>query len=120
MFTKTRIESFIYSIILTFKKGESNALSSLKKLIYYYLENLRFITTVPDKITTPANTSTRLVASPVNGRVGPSSVVVERLGSGVVVGRPGSSAVVVVVSSEGASVVVVVLSLLPPPLPCGL
>ena len=71
-------------------------------------------------ITTPANTSTRLVASPVNGRVGPSSVVVERPGSGVVVvlpspspfpGRPGSSVVVVVV------VVVVVL---PSPLPCGL
>ena len=31
--------------------------------------------TVPDKITTPANTSTRLVASPVNGRPDPSSVV---------------------------------------------
>ena len=50
--------------------------------------------TVPDKITTPANTSTRLVASPVNGRVGPSSVVVERPSSGVVVERPGSGIVV--------------------------
>ena len=76
--------------------------------------------TVPDKITTPANTSTRLVASPVNGRVGPSSVVVERPGSGVVVvlpapspspfpGRPGSSVVVVVV--------VVVVPPSPPPFP---
>ena len=69
-------------------------------------------------ITTPANTSTRLVASPVNGRPGLSSVVVERagsgvvverLGSGVVVGRPGSSLVVVVV--------VVVVSPLPPLFP---
>ena len=33
------------------------------------------MTTVPDKITTPANTSVVPVASPVNGRPDPSSVV---------------------------------------------
>ena len=91
--------------------------------------------TVPDKITTPANTSTRLVASPVNGRPDSSSVVdtegagfseivsvvpsvdtdVDTVGSSVVVepslgtygvgGVVGSGVVVVVV---GSGVVVVV------------
>ena len=91
--------------------------------------------TVPDKITTPANTSTRLVASPVNGRPDSSSVVdtegagfseivsvvpsvdtdVDTVGSSVVVepslgtyGVVGSGVVVVSVTT-GSSVVVVVV-----------
>ena len=104
----------------------------------YYLVNLRFITTVPDKITTPANTSTALVASPVYGRPGLSSVVdtegagfseivsvvpsvdtdVDTVGSSVVVepslgtygvGGVVGSGVVVVSVTTGSSVVVVVV-----------
>ena len=94
--------------------------------------------TVPDKITTPANTSTRLVASPVNGRPDPSSVVdtegagfseivsvvpsvdtdVDTVGSSVVVepslgtygvGGVVGSGVVVVSVTTGSSVVVEVV-----------
>ena len=65
---------------------------------------MRLITIVPDKITTPANTKAAPVASPVNGRPGLSSVVVE-----VVLVVPGATVVVVealVTVVVGASVVV--------------
>ena len=78
--------------------------------------------TVPDKITTPANTSTRLVASPVNGRPDPSSVV-DTEGAGfsevvsvttcpsgvVVVSVTTCSSGVVVSDTTGSSGVVVVV-----------
>ena len=82
--------------------------------------------TVPDKITTPANTSTRLVASPVNGRPDPSSVVdTEGAGFSEIVSVVPSvdtdvdtvgSSVVVVSDTTGFSGVVVV-SPSPPPFP---
>ena len=81
------------------------------------------ITIVPDKITTPANTSAAPVASPVNGRPGLSSVVdTEGAGfsvvsdvdtvvdSGVVVSdTAGAPGVVVVSDTTGTSGVVVVV-----------
>ena len=92
-------------ILFTFKKGENLALSSLKKLNYYLLEYLRFITTVLDKMKIPATTKPVPIDSPVLGSSGFSSVVVVPGTSGfevvVVVGE------VVVEAVVGASVVVV-------------
>ena len=90
-------------VLFTFKKGENLALSPLKKLNYYLLEYLRFITTVLDKITIPANTKPVPIDSPVLGSSGFSSVV-------VVAGTSGFEVVVVVVEVVvGSSVVVVVV-----------
>ncbi len=63
---------------LTFKR-RNNALSSLKIICLIIFRKFTFHYTVPDKIYHLLSLSTRLVASPVNGRVGPSSVVVEQL-----------------------------------------
>ena len=116
------IESFIFSSIsFLSKKERAFALSFIRKLFFYYLDILRFITIAPNRTSTPENTRPVATTSPVLGRRTlrppplPSAFPPGFPGVVVVPSLPGVVVVVVVASSLTVVVVVVSPSPSPPP-----